>query len=284
MARDWEQVTGQATPGTRRPRPPRPRRPLRRQPRIRAARAPAPRAEGAVPDEAAPAGTLAEWHEMTPGERAARWAQLRAWVTWLHDRYELSVEERLPRCWASHPGLVEELSALMAWRQEIYGGTQPAGQAARYWHAELRQVLHAAATMYAPGCRTGHRAATTLAAGDPALLEEWAAADPLAGIPGIDLAAGTARRAGRLTPTAAIGAALDDGEAIAVPGTRDTLFLAGAWHAPASAGWTEVPGPAGAGLPGPATPPWLSPPGPASRHRPAPPAAEEEGNPDPWQA
>ena len=66
--------------------------------------------------------------------------ELRAWVTWLHDRYELSVEDRLPRCWASHPGLIEELSALKAWREEIYASSQPSGQAARYWHAELRQV------------------------------------------------------------------------------------------------------------------------------------------------
>src|SRR5262245_7521000 len=55
---------------------------------------------------------LAEWHDMTPGELAVEWAELRAWVRWLSGRYELSVEERLPRCWMLHPGLVEELRAL----------------------------------------------------------------------------------------------------------------------------------------------------------------------------
>jgi hypothetical protein len=183
---------------------------LRRGPRIQAVRYREPRDTAAASAQApaAPAaGSLAEWHDLTPGEQTATWASLRAWVTWLTDRYELAVEDRLPRCWASHPGLVEELAALKAWREEIYSSGQPSGRAARYWHAELRQVLHAAATHYALGCRTGHRSATTLAATDQALLDTWAAADPLARIPGTDLAAGIARRTGRLATTATIGAA-----------------------------------------------------------------------------
>ena len=211
---------------------------------------------------------------MTPGGQAAAWAELRAWVTWLHDRYELSVEDRLPRCWARHPGLVEELCALKAWREEIYNGSQPSGQAARYWHAELRQVLHAAATQYALGCRTGHRGPARLAAEDPVLLREWAAAYPLAGIPGIDLAAGAARRAGALITADAVAAALDDGTAIPVPGIRDTLFREGRWLAPAASGWTEVPRPERGGLPAPEeTPP--------PRPRQAP-AIVEGRRPDPW--
>ena len=69
--------------------------------------------------------------------------------------------------WARHPGLVEELWALRAWRLEVYSGGQPAGQAARYWHTELRQLVQAAVPMYAAGCRTGHRGASMLAADDP---------------------------------------------------------------------------------------------------------------------
>jgi hypothetical protein len=186
---------------------------------------------------------------MTPGEEAAAWAELRAWVAWLHDRYELSVEDRLPRCWAQHPGLVEELYALKAWREEIYGSGQPSGQAARYWHSELRQVLHAASTMYALGCRTGHRGPARQAAADQDLLAGWAAADPLAGVPGIDIAAGHARRAGDLATTATVAAALDSGDALPLPGSGDGLRWAGAWWAPACAGWVQVPGPGPAGLP-----------------------------------
>ena len=219
MARDWEQVTGQPAAGGKSGPSPRQRRLLRRGPRIQPPRRPrAEPADSASPDPGAQAARpVTEWHNMTPGEQAAAWAELRAWVTWLHDRYELSVEDRLPRCWARHPGLVEELCALKAWREEIYSGSQPSGQAARYWHAELRQVLHAAATQYALGCRTGHRGTVRLAAEDPALLQEWAAAHPLAGVPGIDLAAGAARRAGTLTPTAAVAEALDNGTAVRRP-------------------------------------------------------------------
>jgi hypothetical protein len=213
---------------------------------------------------------------MTPGEQAAGWAVLRAWVTWLYDRYELSVEDRLPRCWASHPGLVEELTALKAWREEIYTSAQPSGQAARYWHAELRQVLHAATTQYALGCRTGHRGPATQAATSQDLTGEWAAADPVARIPAIDLTAGTARRVGRLAAAAAIGAALDAGDAVTLPGARDTVLYQGTWWAPASAGWTQVPRRERPRLPTGMPGTW--PGGPAATE------AAAEGDPDPWKA
>jgi hypothetical protein len=252
------------------------RRLLRRGPRIQAARYREPRAAGASdqPVAASPAAAgLAEWHDLTPGEQTAAWASLRAWVTWLYDRYELAVEDRLPRCWASHPGLVEELAALKAWREEIYSSGQPSGQAARYWHGELRQVLHAASTQYALGCRTGHRGATAAATTDATLLDAWAAADPLARIPGTDLGAGIARRAGRLAAGAAIGAALDNGDAISLPDNRDTVLYQGTWWVPASAGRTEAPRPERTGLPGGPQRPW---------QRPSP-DTTKEGERDPWQ-
>jgi hypothetical protein len=252
------------------------RRLIRRGPRIQPTRDHTPRAAagGAAQAEASGSRSLAEWHDLTPGEQTATWASLRAWVTWLYDRYELAVEDRLPRCWASHPGLVEELAALKAWREEIYSSGQPSGQAARYWHSELRQVLHAAATQYALGCRTGHRGAATLAAADTELLDAWAAADPLAGIPGTDLTGGLARRAGRLVTPATIGAALDRGEAINLPGNRDTVLYQGAWWTPVPLGWTEVQRPEHPGLPSGPARPWHCPPA----------GATDEGERDPWQA
>ena len=90
-------------------------RPGRRQPR-----SPGTRSGGQAAQSLSEPRRLAEWHGMTPGEQVAEWAALRAWVAWLYDRYELATEDRLPRCWASHPGLVEELYALKAWREEIY--------------------------------------------------------------------------------------------------------------------------------------------------------------------
>jgi hypothetical protein len=276
MARDWEQVTGQLPLDGKTELSPRQRRLLRHGPRIRPPRhrsaASPPAASSPDPGTQVPRPVI-EWHDMTPGEETATWAELRAWVTWLYDRYELSVEDRLPRCWARHPGLVEELYALKAWRQEIYSGTQPSGQAARYWHAELRQVLHAAATQYALGCRTGHRGNVRLAAEDPALLQEWAAAYPLAGAPGIDLAAGIARHAGTIASTAEIASALDDGTAVPAPGIRDTLYCQGRWLAPAASGWTEIPPPE-RGLPAPAGLPLPRLPGAATD--------SEREHPDPW--
>src|SRR5712691_3969019 len=188
--------------------------------------------------EAAPVPRpLAEWHDMTPGQQAVAWAGLRAWVAWLHDRYELSTEDRLPRCWPRHPGLVEELHALRAWREEIYTTGPPSAQSARYRHAELRQVLTAARTMYAAGCRTGHRGAPFLVADDPGLLEEWAGGYPLAGTPGLDIAAGRARHTGECMTAAVIAAALDAGLASPVPSMRDYVLYAGTWWVPAASGW-----------------------------------------------
>lgn len=112
---------------------------------------------------------------MTPDEQTAEWAALVEWVVWIHDLYELDREERLPRCWPQHPGLVEELRSLKAWRTAIYGSPDAAGAAhtARSWHGELRQTIHAAMTFWAPGCRVGHHAARLLADAHPNLPEQW---------------------------------------------------------------------------------------------------------------
>jgi hypothetical protein len=126
---------------------------------------------------------LREWHAMTPTDRKAAWVELVEWVVWLYDRYELGVEHRIPACWAEHPGLIEELWALKAWREQIYDAEQPSAQAARYWHAELRQVLQAATGFYAKGCRSGHKTPTALAVADEALQRRWLSADPLVGVP-----------------------------------------------------------------------------------------------------
>jgi hypothetical protein len=232
---------------------PRARKALRHGPRTRGAavRRAADKAsrEGAhvAGDVALEPRPLAEWHELSPGELVTEWAGLRAWVSWLRDRYELSVEERLPRCWALHPGLIEELWALKAWREEIYGSGQPGmGQAARYWHVELRQVTQAAASMYAAGCRTGHRGAAGLASIDPAMLAEWGGAYPLAGTPPIDIAAGQARGTTGWASPADVAAALDAGEAIPVPGASTRVHWDGAIWQAAAGGWVQVPGP---GLP-----------------------------------
>jgi len=126
---------------------------------------------------------LREWHHMDPQDQRQEWAELIEWVTWLHDRYELGGRPGLPPCWPQHTGLIEELRALRAWREEIYESDSPSGQAARYWHGELRHIITAADTHYAAGCAAGHRIHGPLAAEDPGLLERWHGADPAARIP-----------------------------------------------------------------------------------------------------
>ncbi|MEV6986488.1 hypothetical protein AB0M95_35240 [Sphaerisporangium sp. NPDC051017] len=194
---------------------------------------------------AKPSRRLTEWHRMDSGERAANWTALLAWVTWLHDRYELGVEERLPRCWAQHPGLIEELWALKAWREEIYDAKQPSGQAARYWHAELRQTMHAAIIFYAAGCRAGHRGADGLAAEDTRLQQHWATADPAAGIPTALLKADEPSR-GRtdsyLFLTAATMSARRE-QRVAVPLGKtltDCLRYDGSWWMAGEGGWLRI--------------------------------------------
>jgi hypothetical protein len=222
---------------------PRARKALRRgpSPPVRAPRGQGSRA-GAI-GGAVPAGrTLVEWHEMTPGQLAAEWAGLRAWVAWLRDRYELTVEERLPRCWAQHPGLIEELAALRAWRAEIWSSGQPGtGQAALYWHSELRRVIQAATTVYAAGCRTGHRGAPRSARTARGVPGEWGGACALAGVPEIDIAAGQARGTSEHAADEEIALALDLGDAAPVPGS-DLVKWAGDYWAAAAGGWVQVPG------------------------------------------
>jgi len=245
MSHGYGQISGQlAFPGDSEPSPAI-RRALRRGPRSRLTVVPVARPATQQPQPAAPR-LLAEWHDMTPGEQLTAWAGIRAWVTWLYDRYQLSVDDRLPLCWPEHPGLVEELYTLKAWREEIYSATPPSGQAARYWHAELRQVIHAATTVYAAGCRTGHRAPARQAAADTALQERWSSASPLTGIPATELtAAQRARRPGQeRLDHQAMAAAVDAGQARPFnPGLPDLMFCGGTWWVPVSAGWLQVADP-----------------------------------------
>ena len=82
------------------------------------------------------------------------------------------------------------------------------------------------------------------------LLDEWGGGYPLAGIPEIDIAAGQARDTEGWASTEAMAAALDDGDAVPVPGSDLLVKDGGAW-APAAGGWVQVPGLglASAGLP-----------------------------------
>jgi len=187
---------------------------------------------------------LPEWHVLTAEQRETAWRELLEWVVWLHDRYELGIEERLPHCWPLHPGLIEELRALKVWRQEIYTSTKPIGQAARYWHAELRQTIHAAQSFYAAGCRAGHRSDTNPVVDDTERRQRWASADPAAGIPDKLLVAddGEPLSDGREYLTAeTMHALLENGGAVQLGETvTEILRHDESWWMPRGGGWIRV--------------------------------------------
>jgi hypothetical protein len=107
---------------------------------------------------------------------------------------------------------------------------------------EVIEVLQAATTIYAAGCRTGHRGARSTAADDARLQQRWAAANPLAGISATCLNAGQQQnRPGHRLSQAAMAEALDNGSAqplsTALP---DHICWAGTWWRPGAGGWTRV--------------------------------------------
>jgi hypothetical protein len=191
---------------------------------------------------------IPEWHAMTPAERQAAWPQLIAWVTWLHDRYELSIETRLPRCWAQHPGLIEELLALKVWREEIYNAKGPSGQAARYWHNELRQLITTAVTFYARNCRSGHKGdGVVLASTTPEIQSAWAVGDPLAGIPAPLLQAEqreTMTDSDVFLTAATMKSHLADGRATPLSrAVEDFVSFNGFWWKTTTDGWAKITDP-----------------------------------------
>ena len=188
---------------------------------------------------------IREWHAMNPEERRAAWPQLIGWVTWLHDRYELSVETRLPRCWSQHPGLIEELWALKVWREEIYGAQGPSGQAARYWHNELRQLITSAVMFYARNCRSGHKNdGVVLAATSPEIQSAWSAGDPLAGVPAHLLAAAKKENmtdSDLFLTTATMAAHLACGKATAMSRSVDAFVSYDrSWWKQTDDGWAKI--------------------------------------------
>jgi hypothetical protein len=139
-------------------------------------------------------GRLVEWHAMTDEQRGAAWTGLVEWVAWLHDRYELSIQSRLPECWPQHPGIIEELWALKMWREALYTTDTESGvltgheagglaQHARYWHTDLRN-LFTQITFYAERCAAEHGGGRRLADRSKTDLKAgWLATDPTGGIP-----------------------------------------------------------------------------------------------------
>jgi hypothetical protein len=75
------------------------------------------------------------WRTLPPGPtRVALWHQVAAFVAWYNHRYGHSAQGvALWPCWASHPVVVEELTALMVAHDAAYAGDDPT-DAIIAWH------------------------------------------------------------------------------------------------------------------------------------------------------
>jgi len=72
------------------------------------------------------------WRDLGPKAEEELRSQLTDWVSWLRSRYPLA--KKIPPCWAKHPEIVEELTALwLAW-QHAYAEAEGPLTAAADWH------------------------------------------------------------------------------------------------------------------------------------------------------
>ncbi len=59
------------------------------------------------------------WQKLQGDELSAAWEALEEWVWWLRSTYA-STREAIVDCWPAHPDLVEELTAICVWWEEIH--------------------------------------------------------------------------------------------------------------------------------------------------------------------
>jgi hypothetical protein len=107
------------------------------------------------------------WRTIGPHGAEELWRQLTDWVDWIRTRYPLA--RKVPPCWADHPELVEELTALYVAWQHAYEDTDAPLTAAADWHDRwlpgvLYRLEHGP---FALDCTNEHRARPSSAYADP---------------------------------------------------------------------------------------------------------------------
>jgi hypothetical protein len=81
------------------------------------------------------------WRYLGPQGSDALWAELTGWVGWIRNRYPLA--RRIPECWARHPEVIEELTALwLAWHAAYTERDAPLTGAIDWHDRWLPGVLH----------------------------------------------------------------------------------------------------------------------------------------------
>ena len=114
-------------------------------------------------DSATSSSTAWCWRNLGPRAGEELWDQLTEWVDWIRSRYPLA--RKVPACWADHPELLEELTALwLAW-QAAYQDRDASLTAAADWHDRwlpglLYRLEHGP---FALDCANGHQPRPTTA-------------------------------------------------------------------------------------------------------------------------
>lgn len=93
------------------------------------------------PSPSARAPTAWCWRDLGPQAEEVLARELGSWVDWIRGRYPLS--RKIPACWADHPEIVEELTALwLAWQYAYQERDAPLTAAADWHDRWLPGVLH----------------------------------------------------------------------------------------------------------------------------------------------
>jgi len=100
-------------------------------------------------------GGAVNWRELEDSDAPETWAELRDWVQWLTNRYELGART-IPDCWYRHGGVVEELSALhTAWKASF--SSADSGYGPIGWHERLFVCEQRLTKRYEGICGSGHQ-------------------------------------------------------------------------------------------------------------------------------
>lgn len=97
---------------------------------------------------------VVRWDDLTGADRANMWQRLAKFTDWLIVRYAIPAS-MIPDCWYRHPGVVEELTALMLAHEvsfdDLDSGLGPIG-----WHERFALMKLRLQDLYRGECQTGH--------------------------------------------------------------------------------------------------------------------------------